>query len=364
MDPMTSAVDLGQALTVAVESNDLAHASELLANGAQVNRKNALGLTPLMVAAGRGCIQMVELLLTAGADLHLLDSRVGSSALHKAAQSGVSEIALLLLRHGAFIDLQTALIGHTALMDAVWMKHLEMTRLLLSQGANVNLRNHYGATVFDFVATGNSAAPTTADSEDQRTLLRHISDLLDERKRADDRAVERQEVMTAVRNNDLDAVQRHIAAGADVNTSSPVVGGPDDGHTPLLVASREGNAEIVRCLLASGANARIPDFFMRATPGHKAAYMGHAEVLSSLLDDGLELNAQGPYNGYTALHDAVWHGHSAAVTVLLDSGARSDLRGHNGKTPLELAVQYGYTEIVELIRAYFVRRSSSFNGPD
>jgi hypothetical protein len=27
--------------------------------------------------------------------------------------------------------------------------------------------------------------------------------------------------MTAVRNNDLDAVQRHIVAGADVNTSSP-----------------------------------------------------------------------------------------------------------------------------------------------
>lgn len=77
--------------------------------------------------------------------------------------------------------------------------------------------------------------------------------------------------------------------------------------------------------------------------------MGHSEVARLLAHgDELELDAQGPYNGYTALHDAVWHGHASTVQALVDASARTDLRGLDGRTALDMAREYGYEEIVTL----------------
>src|SRR5207248_4670554 len=146
-------------------------------------------------------------------------------------------------------------------------------------------------------------------------------------------------------------VKRLIAERVDVNEKSPVVGGPNDGQTPLLVACFNGFADIVRELLAAGANPLIVDYLLKATPLHKAAFAGHPECAQILLDHGVvDVNAQGPYNGYTALHDSVWHGHTEVLKVLLAADVRLDLRGFDGRTPLDLAVDNGYEEIAALLR--------------
>jgi ankyrin repeat protein len=125
-----------------------------------------------------------------------------------------------------------------------------------------------------------------------------------------------------------------------------------DGNTPLLDAAREGHTEVVRILLEAGADPRITDRGnMKATPAHKAGYMGPADVARLLVaDPRLELDAQGPFNGYTPVHDAIWHGHTETARVYIDAGARLDLRALDGRTPLEMAREYGYPEIVELLR--------------
>jgi ankyrin repeat protein len=85
------------ALLRAVESNDLTVVTDLVKQGANVNKRGPTNLTPLMVAAGRGYVQMTQLLLDAGADVYTIDSVTGASPLHKAAQSGVIDVAKLLL---------------------------------------------------------------------------------------------------------------------------------------------------------------------------------------------------------------------------------------------------------------------------
>ncbi len=306
-----------------------------------------------MLASGRGAVQMVDKLLTAGADVHAIDSSMGASALHFAAQGGVVDVAGMLLDAGAFINLQSATVGLTPLINAIWAKQVPMVRYLLERGAAIDIKTHLGgATAWDFV--GDGVLWTAGFTNPEREAWgRQIRELLEEQKRKDERALAKQELMTAVQAGDLGAVRSAIAAGADVNEKSPVLVNGNDGQTPLLVACFLGHAEIVRALLEAGANPRINDYLLKATPVHKAAYAGRPDALLALREQGGgEINAQGPYNGYTAMHDAVWHGHPDALGIILDwPGVRFDLRGFDGRTAEELAHDLGYTEMASMIRA-------------
>jgi ankyrin repeat protein len=335
-------------LLAAVEANDLVTATEMVKRGADVNKRGPLNLTPLMIAAGRGYLQMTQILLNAGADVYSLDSVMGASALHKAAQGGVVEVAELLLAHGAFLNLQSAIVGHTPLIDAVWSKKPAMVKFLLDRGAIINIKGHHGADVWEFV----SAQPTwTAGFTIPRREKwgQEIYSLLQARQQADQEA-EKQPLMAAVMAGDGAQVARLLAAGMNVNEASPIIGSGNDGQNPLLVACFLGEAAIVEQLLAAGANVQILDYLMKATPCHKAAYAGRPDAIASLLaHSNVAVNAQGPYNGYTALHDATWHGHREVVEILLEANVQMNLKGHDGNTPLELAQALGYDQIAELI---------------
>lgn len=343
------------ALITAVESNDLASVAQLLEGGADPNRRTPLGYTPLMVAAALGEVQITDMLLAAGADVHVVDSRLGATPLHRAAQGGVVDCARLILDRGAFINLQSATVGHTALMDAVWSKKPAMVKFLLDRGAALDVRGHHQATVFDFV--GKEVLWTAGFTVPEKEAWgKSIREMLEQQRQKNVAAIASQPLMAAVQSGDLAEVKRLIAAGADVNEQSPVVASGNDGQTPLLVASFLGHTEIVSELLKAGADPKIVDYLLKATPAHKAAYAGRPEPLKLLVEDGqVELNAQGPYNGYTALHDSVWHGHPECAQVLLElgppKGLRTDLRGFDGNTPLQLAEKLGYTEIADMIRA-------------
>lgn len=341
------------ALLAAVEANDLTTATELIKAGADVNRRGPTPYTVLMVAAGLGYVQMTDKLLAAGADVNALDSSLGASPLHKAAQSGVVDIAQLLLSHGAFINLQSATVGHTPLIDAVWSKKPAMVKFLLDQGASITIRGHHGASVFDFIGKEPrwTAGGTTPELESWGKTIRELL----EAKQAADEANQQQPLMQAVLKNDLEAVKKLIAEGVDVNEKSPIIGSGNDGQTPLLVACFSGYTEIAGELIKAGANPRIVDYLLKATPLHKAAFSGHPGPLKLLLEQGLvEVNAQGPYNGYTALHDSIWHGHTEAFKVLINAdpsaNVRTDLRGHDGRTPLDLAIALGYPELANILR--------------
>ena len=328
-------------LEASIRAGDLAAAIDLLRSGADANRRGPDGLTPLMIAAGLGQAQMVERLLTAGADVLAIEPRMGATALHKAAQSGNADVIGLLLDHVAFIDQQSPVLGNTPLMDAVLHKHEETVRLLLDRGARTTIRNHWQQTALDLA---------------RHDGLDAIARLIEVRDEANAEQVSALALMAAIKAGDLGEVERLVAAGAPVNERSPIVGSLDDDYTPLGLAARGGRTDIVRVLLDAGADPRRVIGLMKGTPVHEAAYFGHADVLRAMTEKrgrasspGPELDAQGPYNGLTALHDAVWHGHLEAARALVDAGARLDLRTHAGLTPRELALLYGYYDLARFL---------------
>jgi ankyrin repeat protein len=313
-------------------------------------------LTPLHIAAGLGDVATVEALLNAGADPSALEPDCGASPLHLAAQGGSPQVGQVLLAAGAFLNLHTPVRGLTPLMSAVWYRNPSMVAFLLQQpGINVDLRAVTGETALDLLDPRDDDVCAIEQK-------RRISELFTDFARQRSAELSAQPLFTALTDLQLNEADREAAVRAlldesepklPVDTVSPVFSSADDGRTPLLVAAHDGNAGAVAALLAAGADQTLADAYMHAVPAHKAAYSGHAEVLRLLANAprfDVVINAQGPFNGYTPLHDAVWHGHTACVRVLVDAGAQLDLKGHDGKTPADLAQAYGYHDCLALLR--------------
>jgi len=146
----------------AVRTNDVATAAAWLDKGVEPVTRDVTGLTALMLAAGRGSLEMVRLLVERGAPVDEREARKGLSALHFACSGGYPAVAAYLLEQGAAADSRDKL-GRTAVMFAAGKGDAATLRLLIERGADVNFRDAYG----------NTAVTIAEDTEhpDIRSLL-------------------------------------------------------------------------------------------------------------------------------------------------------------------------------------------------
>lgn len=148
------------ALVLAAETGRVEPVAALLAAGAEVdaaieNHRPPSGRTALMAAAAGGHIDVLNTLLKAGADLKrleqgFLEDRRGerptirfdlpcrSTALLLAAERGHLDAVRVLLDGGASVNARGSGLAPTALTRAIWGVHIEVARLLIEAGADVN----------------------------------------------------------------------------------------------------------------------------------------------------------------------------------------------------------------------------------
>lgn len=118
--------------------------------------------------------------------------------------------------------------------------------------------------------------------------------------------------------------------------------------TALHLAAAGYRVEIIRLLLAAGADPNASSNHRRSSPLHYAAdgYVNgpawdpkrQVETISYLLEAGAQINAQDK-NGATPLHRAVRTRCALAVRHLLRAGSDPALKNKPGSTPFHLAVQ-------------------------
>jgi uncharacterized protein len=125
----------------------------LLLNKANANQARADGVTPLMIAAQKGHIAIVDALIGLR-DFYAVDINTKAagyhnvSALYLAAQNGQTDVVALLLRNDADCNITTEN-GATPLMAAATKGHEKIAKLLLHYGADHTLKNEKGCTAHD-----------------------------------------------------------------------------------------------------------------------------------------------------------------------------------------------------------------------
>jgi ankyrin repeat protein len=364
------------ALMLSIKTAELPIVEMLVKAGANVNAVETFQQqTPLMwaVTAPKHAAAMTKLLLSRGADVKVralytdwpnqLSSEPraqyrpvgGLTALLYAARNGCADCVDALIGAGADVNVPTPE-GVTPLMMSLDNEHNHVAALLLDRGANPHVADWWGRTALFIAVDRKASVGGGRGGQGAAVPVRGSGPVV----------------------SHMDIINRLLAADVDVNAEMnmhrPSRGGNSGrfsdrqlstGCTALYRAVEAGDMELIRALLAKGANPNIND--MGFTPflvaaGVRPAGGGGAgggggnapntALLDLLIQHGANVNTQitgtrsysmrisyqppPDREGTSALHGAVQAGRANLVRYLLEKGASPDLVDANGRKPIDL----------------------------
>ena len=145
-----------KALFKAIRNGKIEMVKEAIANGANVNTFNINIISPLHYAVSSSQNDIVELLISKGADVNFIGGNRGFSPLIVAINGNNVEVVRMLLANGADIyakDGNTN--GESPLFYSLNSGNIEITKMLIDEGADFNMKNNKSLTPLDRVIGWN-----------------------------------------------------------------------------------------------------------------------------------------------------------------------------------------------------------------
>ncbi|HXD72726.1 MAG TPA: ankyrin repeat domain-containing protein [Vicinamibacterales bacterium] len=375
----------------------------LLETGADANTRDKQGETALMTAAKVGNVDAVKTLLEHGATLDARDPAFEQTALMMAVREDHPDVVKLLVDRGANVNMQTrtgaapawilpnsvpgfghgigivrgglpdrgsrflipgamtpllyaardgrtdsarALIaagaeleradanGITPLLMAITNDHVETARFLIERGANVKAIDWYGRTpLWAAVELRNMDvdSSTFENGVDRAPALELIKVLLDKG------------VDVNARTKEVPPIRRQM-----LHVTGDLSWVDMTGQTPFLRAALAADLDVMRMLLAHGADPTITAFAgtnaLMAAAGvdwvvdqtTDAGPAARLEAVKMCYDLGLDVNAVNSM-GISAVMGAANRGSDDIIEFLVAKGAKLDLKDNEGRSTLNWA---------------------------
>jgi ankyrin repeat protein len=343
------------ALHWAVHYAKVEEAERLIRQHARLDQVNRYGLAPLHVAAMEGHAKLVQLLLDAGASVNL-PGRNGETALLMAARKGCAECVQSLLAKGADVKVRDKAFAQTALMLAAWSGSAQSVEHLIRAGADVNAQTRLGPMP-KFIEPGAGRA-----SHGDGILRGGVP----ERGSRPARQGSMTALLYAARQGATDVVKVLLAHGAHIEQPEA------NGVRPLLLAIMNDHADTARYLIEHGADVNADDWYGRAPlwaavdsrdveldgelDTQFADRAGELEIIKLLLARGANPNArtrESPpprmwlmqagslswvdFTGQTPFLRAALAGDVTVMHLLLEHKADPNIATFGGTTPLMAA---------------------------
>ncbi|PAA57035.1 hypothetical protein BOX15_Mlig022548g1, partial [Macrostomum lignano] len=392
--PQISKQQIPWLLRGAIRSNNVETLTYLFSYPNDVDPSMVIdGVCPLNLAVELGHVQMVKLLLKAGANIHVYDAP--TYPLLQAATYGRTEIIELLVKSNADVNMRNQHLqtGLHLIATQTSEKYRATCRALLQNDCNPNLLDTDGlaplhrasaqiaAEMVQFPSVNVNLKSESGDTaltsavKDRReavvgALLKSESLRLEDTDQigmtplmiaaelgasgvglaalllaaGSSASKTDKQGMTALHHaaytGCLSMTQLLLGQGnASINSTDSY------GRSPLYLATSRGHVELVNYFLSKGADVHLPNKELKS-PMYIAAYFGHLEIVQALLRSEADVD-QPDTHKKTPLYVATYHGRTDIVDLLLRHGSDVNAADRNGKTPLYIAVLHGHLAIAD-----------------
>ncbi len=145
-----------------------------------------------------------------------------------------------------------------------------------------------------------------------------------------------------------EAMRALVAAGADANALEW------EDYDIVTIAAVADDLESMKLALKLGCRADNITSRYQGTALIAAAHLGHVEIVAELIRAGAPLDHVNNLH-WTALIESIVLGdggrrHSETLRLLVEAGADLNLADRSGKSPLHLAKQMGYSNMVKILQ--------------
>jgi ankyrin repeat protein len=349
-DPNVNIEGARSILQLATDLGDMEMIQVLIEAGADCNKASSYyhPLNPLQTAVEMGNFELVEYFMSVDADINWPPYEIkGATALQIAIKKENIDMVKFLLGRGAHVNAPAAeRRGVTALQAAVSLGRLDLIELLLRNGANAN---DQPSRIWGLSALQQAAKIGRNDIVHRLVMAGATVD----GPRADYSGLSA--MQAAALHGYTSTVEFLLKLGADINAPACPNG---VGYTTLQAAISNGHLEIVELLLDRGADVNAPggkESLVRGsctTALTLAARNGYIRIAKNLLSRGANLVEQG---AMPALHSAAEHGRVDMIKLLITEALkRSELNRDHLKVAFDAATRAGHTAAAKFLECHKV----------
>ncbi|KAM3611907.1 uncharacterized protein V6R79_025675 [Siganus canaliculatus] len=329
LNPNAKNVHDRTALHYAVAGRNKEAVQLLLQRRVKVDQKDKFGVAPIHLAAWFGSLEILKLLVQAGAE-QKVENEKGLNIMHCAAINNHTEIVEYIVNDLQMKELdKDDMSGNRAFALAAEHGCVDMLDMLMEPYKMATMKpNKRGDTPLHLAARN--------DHLDAVQLLLLSFDTRDEVNMDGETAL-----YQAAENGQERCVMALLEAGCDPNILT------NDKCSALHPVSESGDASLVQILLEFKANGDFKNLHLEA-PLHLAVKKSHIPVIHALLQAGCDINVTDK-RSQTPMHLAAELARIDVVEMLLKAKLDLTLRDRQGKTALGVAVRADEVIIVDMI---------------